>query len=69
VRAFGISHSGREAYRSLCLLVRTRVRAFGISRSVPLAYRYPSNHRIGMVEMDKIMSVKISWFSLFQANL
>ncbi|MCL1472201.1 hypothetical protein [Argonema antarcticum] len=32
--------------------------------------RYPSNHRIVMVKMDKIVSVKKRcWVSLFQVNL
>jgi hypothetical protein len=52
-------------------------RAFGISLFMPagaiaqrtVGDRYPSNHCIVMVQMDKIVSKKRGWVYLFQPNL
>jgi hypothetical protein len=39
------------------------------SRREDIADRYPFNHRIGMVEMDKIVNAKRSWVYFRQPNL
>ena len=50
---------------SFCLLTVGKA----IALCFDLRDRYPSNHRIGMVEMDKIVSAKRCWVFLFQPNL